>query len=191
MTNTFVKKQVDYIVKNAKITDIYEIDRIRFGIEVFYNETIKIMVMLTIAIILNKLLPFIIMFSLLILIRPHIGGSHAKSLMECMVKSNLAFFIIYILGSIIPKFNLAFQLFFVISSIYFVFKYKPVNPLRKKINTSYKKVKFKYIVAFTVLSWFLVSNIFLSSYLINCGWLIIIYILIDFLKEVYKREKVK
>ena len=35
MSNPFIKKQLDFIVRNIGLTDIYEIDKIRYGLEVF------------------------------------------------------------------------------------------------------------------------------------------------------------
>ena len=68
-------------------------------------------------------------------------------------------------------------------------KFKPINPLRKTVNTQYNRIKFKDIVTVTLLIWFITSNIFLPKYYINCGLLIIFYIIIDFTWEVYKNEK--
>ena len=79
MSNPFIKKQLDFIVKTNGLTDIYEIDRIRYGLEVFYGETSKILIMLIFAILLGKLPAFILMISLLMFIRPLLGGSHSKT----------------------------------------------------------------------------------------------------------------
>lgn len=189
MTNTFIKKQLDFIVHNTGKTDIYEIDKIRYGLEVFYGEISKLIVMILIALTLNKLPSFFIMITLLTLIRPHIGGSHAKSFTHCMIQSNLSFITIYYLAAIIPPINIFLQLLIILFSIIVIRSFKPTSPLRKTVNTQYKKVKFKNIVTFTLLIWFILSNIILTNYYINCGLLIILYIIFDFLREVYKNEK--
>lgn len=189
MSNPFIKKQLDFIVTNVEMTDIYEIDKIRYGLEVFYGETSKILVMILIALLLDKLPAFILMITLLLLIRPHIGGSHAKSYMSCMIQSNLSFIIIYYLAYILPSINSIIHFTIILLCIIVVRTFKPINPLRKTINTQYKKIKFKDIVTLTLLIWFILSNIFLTTYYINCGLLIILYILIDFLREVFRNEK--
>lgn len=189
MSNPFIKKQLNFIVDNVGMTDIYEIDKVRYGLEVFYGEFSKLLIMILISLILDKFPAFLLMISLLMLIRPHVGGSHAKSFMSCMIQSNLSFIIIYYLAHIIPSINLITHLFFIILCIIAVRTFKPVNPLRKTINTQYKKFKFKDIVTFGLLTWFILSNLLLSTYYINCGLLIILYIITDFLKEVYKNEK--
>lgn len=189
MANIFIKKQLDFIINNTGKTDIYEIDKIRYGLEVFYGEISKLLVMMLIALILDKLPSFFIMITLLTLIRPHVGGSHAKSFISCMIQSNLLFLIVYFLASIIPSINIFLQFFIIVFSTIIIRKFKPINPLRKTVHTQYKNLKFKNIVTLTLITWFIVSNLILNNYYINCGILIILYIIFDFLREVYKNEK--
>ena len=189
MANIFIKKQLDFIINNTGKTDIYEIDKIRYGLEVFYGEISKLLVMMLIALILDKLPSFFIMITLLTLIRPHVGGSHAKSFISCMIQSNLLFLIVYFLASIIPSINIFLQFFIIVFSIIIIRKFKPINPLRKTVHTQYKNLKFKNIVTLTLITWFIVSNLILNNYYINCGILIILYIIFDFLREVYRNEK--
>ena len=118
-----------------------------------------------------------------------IGGSHAKTFISCVVQSNVSFIVIYYLAYILPPINIILHLMLILLSIIIIRKFNPVNPLRKVIKTQYKKIKFKNIVTFTLLIWFVFSNLLLSNYYINCGLLIILYIILDFLKEVYKNEK--
>ena len=145
--------------------------------------------MVLIALLLDKLPAFILMITLLMLIRPFIGGSHAKTFISCVVQSNVSFIVIYYLAYILPPINIILHLMLILLSIIIIRKFNPVNPLRKVIKTQYKKIKFKNIVTFTLLIWFVFSNLLLSNYYINCGLLIILYIILDFLKEVYKNEK--
>ncbi|WP_297711855.1 accessory gene regulator B family protein [Clostridium sp.] len=189
MSNTFIKKQLNFIVSNLGLTDIYEIDKIRYGLEVFYGETFKILIMIIFAILLGKLPAFMLMITLLMLIRPYIGGSHAKSYFSCMVQSNLSFITIYYLSYIIPTINIYINAIFILFFIIVARTFNPINPLRNTIVTQYKKIKFKDIVTITLIFWFIISNLFLSKYYKNCGLLIILYIFLDFLKEVYKNEK--
>lgn len=189
MSNPFIKKQLDFIVTNIGLTDIYEIDKIRYGLEVFYGETSKMLIMIIFAMLLDKLPAFMLMITLLMLIRPYIGGSHAKSYFSCMVQSNLSFIIIYYLSYIIPTINIFINATFILFYIIVARTFKPINPLRNTVVTQYKRIKFKDIVTITLIFWFILSNLFLSKYYKNCGLLIILYIFLDFLKEVYKNEK--
>ena len=189
MSNQFIKKQLDFIVTNVGLTDIYEIDKIRYGLEIFYGEISKILIMIIFALLLNKLPAFILMITLLMLIRPFIGGSHSKNFINCMLKSNITFITIYYLAYIIPYINIIIHLILILISIIIIRNFDPVNPLRHEIKKQYKKLKFKDIVTYVLLIWFIFSNLFLSNYYINCGLLIILYIIIDFFKEVYKNEK--
>ncbi len=189
MSNPFIKRQLDFIIKNIGLTDIYEIDKIRYGLEVFYGETSKFIVMVLIALILDKLLAFILMITLLMLIRPYIGGSHAKNYFSCMIQSNLSFIVIYYLAYVMPTINIFINAILVLFFIIVARTFKPVNPLRNTVFTQYKRIKFKDIITITLISWFIISNLFLSEYYKNCCLLIILYIFLDFLKEVYKNEK--
>lgn len=189
MSNPFIKKQLDFIVTNIGLTDIYEIDKIRYGLEVFYGEFSKMLIMIIFAMLLDKLPAFMLMITLLMLIRPYIGGSHAKSYFSCMVQSNLSFIIIYYLSYIIPTINIFINATFILFCIIVARTFKPINPLRNTVVTQYKRIKFKDIVTITLIFWFILSNLFLSKYYKNCGLLIILYIFLDFLKEVYKNEK--
>ena len=172
MSNKFIKKQLDFIVTNMGMTDIYEIDKIRYGLELFYGEFSKLIVMILVSLILDKFSAFLLMITLLMLIRPYIGGSHAKNYINCMI-----------------QINLIIQFFFILFCIIVTRKFKPVNSNREEIQTQYKKIKFKNFVSAIFIIWFIISNIFLSKYYINCGLLIIFYIILDFLWEVCKNEK--
>ena len=66
MSNQFIKKQLDFIVTTIGLTDIYEIDKIRYGLEIFYGEISKILIMIIFALLLNKLPAFILMITLFI-----------------------------------------------------------------------------------------------------------------------------
>ena len=46
MSNPFIKKQLDFIVTTIGLTDIYEVDKIRYGLEIFYGEISKILIMM-------------------------------------------------------------------------------------------------------------------------------------------------
>ncbi len=189
LSNPFIKKQLDFIVTTIGLTDIYEIDKIRYGLEIFYGELSKILIMIILAILLNKLPAFILMITLLMLIRPFIGGSHSKNFVNCIFRSNLTFILIYYLAYIIPSINIIIHLIIILISIVIIRKFDPVNPLRDEIKKQYKNLKFRDIVTYVLLIWFIFSSLFLSNYYVNCGLLIILYIIIDFLKEVYKNEK--
>jgi accessory gene regulator B len=189
LSNPFIKKQLDFIVNTTGKTDIYEIDSIRYGLEIFYGEFIKFLVMLVISLLLNKFLAFILILTLLMLIRPLIGGSHTNTFMSCMIQSNILFIAIYYLAYILPKINIYIHFFIILLSIIIVRTYNPVNPLRKTVNTQYKNLKFKDIVSVTLIVWYIISTLLLSTYYVNCGLLIIIYIILDFFKEAYKNEK--
>ncbi|MBS4958765.1 MAG: accessory gene regulator B family protein [Clostridium sp.] len=187
--NPFIKKQLDFIVNTTGKTDIYEIDNIRYGLEVLYGEFFKLLIMFIISLLLNKFSVFILLIILLILIRPLIGGSHAKTYIGCMIQSNILFISIYYLAYTLPKINTFIHIIIITLSIIIVRVFNPVNPKRKTINTHYKNFKFKNVVTIVLIGWFVISTLFLSNYYIKCGLLLILYIIIDFFKEAYKNEK--
>ena len=55
MANIFIKKQLDFIINNTGKTDIYEIDKIRYGLEVFYGEISKLIVMIQLITMMIKI----------------------------------------------------------------------------------------------------------------------------------------
>ena len=163
MSNPFIKKQLNFIVTNLGLTDIYEIDKIRYGLEIFYGELSKILIMIIFAILLNKVPAFILMITLLMLIRPFIGGSHSKTFINCILKSNITFIAIYYLAYIIPSINISIHLILILISIIIIRNFNPINPLRNEIKKQYKNFKFKNIVTYVLLIWFIFSNLFLSN----------------------------
>ncbi len=187
--NPFIKKQLDFIVNTTGKTDIYEIDNIRYGLEVLYGEFFKLLIMFIVSLLLNKFSVFILLIILLILIRPLIGGSHAKTYIGCMIQSNILFISIYYLAYTLPKINTFIHIIIITLSIIIVRVFNPVNPKRKTVNTHYKNFKFKNVVTIVLIGWFVISTLFLSNYYIKCGLLLILYIIIDFFKEAYKNEK--
>lgn len=162
--NPFIKKQLDFIVNTTGKTDIYEIDNIRYGLEVLYGEFFKLLIMFIVSLLLNKFSVFILLIILLILIRPLIGGSHAKTYIVCMIQSNILFIAIYYLAYILPKVNTFIHIIIITLSIIIVRVFNPVNPKRKTVNTHYKNFKFKNIVTIVLISWFVISILFLSNY---------------------------
>lgn len=95
MLQTIVRTNVHFITKEMKITDEYEIDKIRFGIETILGEVFKLSIIFLISLLINKGIEFFIVLSLLLSIRTTIGGSHAKSLIGCLFTSLLLFIILY------------------------------------------------------------------------------------------------
>ena len=95
MFQNLVKMNVNFISNKLKITDEDKIDEIRYGIETILGEVFKLTVIFLVSLYINKELEFIIVFLLFSNIRTAIGGSHAKSLMGCLVKSLLLFLTLY------------------------------------------------------------------------------------------------
>ena len=165
--NTFIKKQLDFIVNTTGKTDIYEIDNIRYGLEVLYGEFFKLLIMFIVSLLLNKFSVFLLLIILLILIRPLIGGSHAKTYIGCMIQSNILFIAIYYLAYILPDVNIFIHIIIITLSIIIVRVFNPVNPKRKTVNNHYKNFQFKNIVTIVLISWFVISTLLLSNYYIK------------------------
>jgi len=147
MISIIVKKIMNFIATESNIEDIYYLDRIRYGVEVFISEGIKLIIILLISLILNRLPEFLIITVLILGVRTKLGGGHCKSFARCFIKTIGIYLIMYFLSSIIiiiPRFIRILILVSVIATI-FTAKYRtkikeieaPDVILKLKLRTSF------------------------------------------------------
>ena len=189
MVKKLVQINLNFIKNNTEINDIYELDKIRYGLEVFFNDLLKFIVIFLISFYLNKSFAFLIITFLFLGIRIFIGGSHRKTVMGCLIHSTCLYLATYYLANIFPN-SIKINIIIIIIALILILKYDPINRHRKKTATFLKKSNQKYIALLNICVWCLVSNFLLPTYLVNCGTIIIIYILFDFYLEVKLDEKI-
>jgi len=125
MISILVKKIVNFIATESNIEDIYYLDRIRYGVEIFISEGIKFFIILLISIMLKRLPEFFIITVLILGVRTKLGGGHCKSFARCFIKTTGIYLSMYFLSSIIiiPRFIRVLILVSVIATI-FTAKYR-------------------------------------------------------------------
>lgn len=193
MIKKIVNFNLKFIELNLGINDYYKLDRIRYGLEVFFGELIKFMIILTISIAIKKVNEFFIILFMLILIRCKIGGTHARSFNGCLVKSIIKFLFLYCVGDLvdIPE-VLVYIIIFLTIIVLFKLKYKTkvgnINDLQMD-----NRLKVE-VVSVIVISMILIKKYLYSYY--NLLLLTQLYILLDYLKieflrkdEFYVKEK--
>ncbi|MBE6061014.1 accessory gene regulator B family protein [Clostridium sp. UBA5988] len=146
MINILVKNIVNFIATESNIEDIYYLDRIRYGVEIFISEGIKFFIILLISIMLKRLPEFFIITVLILGVRTKLGGGHCKSFARCFIKTTVIYLSMYFLSSIIiiPRLIRILILVSVVATI-FTAKYRtkikaieaPKVILKLKLRTSF------------------------------------------------------
>lgn len=188
MIKKLVQTNFNFIKNYTDINDIYELDRIRYGLEAFYNETTKLIILICFSLLLKKLSAFLIITFLLLTIRSFIGGSHRKTTLGCLFQSLFIYVSTYYIAYIFPN-SVYIRLLVLLLACILILKYNPINRKRKKNSEFIKKRNQKYFALLTICLWCLVSSLLFSKYIVNCGTFIIIYILFDFYMDVKRDEK--
>ena len=104
-----IKWNVNFITHILNIEDKYEIDRIRYGVETLLGELIKTVVILFASILTGNVIEFFIVFLMMSILRSHIGGTHAKSYLSCLIRSLFLFYLLYFIGSVTVDMPLIIQ----------------------------------------------------------------------------------
>lgn len=99
MIQWVVNKNLNFIKNELGIVDEYKIDDIRYGLETLIGETFKLTVIMSLSILIGKGIEFFTVTALLFTIRTAIGGTHAKSLMGCLVKSTILYMFLFFVSS--------------------------------------------------------------------------------------------
>lgn len=181
MFQNLVKMNVNFISNQLKITDEDKIDEIRYGVETILGEVFKLTVIFLVSLYINKEIEFIVVFLLFSNIRTAIGGSHAKSLMGCLVQSLLLFLALYYIADKIPYIPLLIEVT-VIPSIIFVLstvKYKTKIDQSGNDEIKNKKLRLKLIIKSLIA--LIISRIFFIN-LYNLIFITLVSIIIDYLR---------
>jgi accessory gene regulator B len=178
MISVLVKKIVNFIAVESNIEDIYYLDRIRYGLEVFIGEGIKLIVILLISLMINRLPEFFIITILIFGVRTKLGGGHCKSFSRCFIKTLGIYLIMYFLSSIviIPRLIRILILVAVIVTI-FTAKYKTKI---KEIEDPKVVLKLKLRTSFIYLSTYILVKLTNNSTYINLVLLFGTYMIYEY-----------
>lgn len=188
MLQKAVRWNVNFIVKALNITDKYEIDRIRYGVETLLGELTKTVVIFTISLFTGRVIDFFIVSSMMILFRSKIGGTHAKSYTRCLIRTLVLFYVLYFLGDMTVNMPLFIQVVItlLIGAVLSTVKYKTKLDDSGKDETMNKKLRIQLLIV-AALS-IAICKIFYSK-AIGLLFVTLSYIILDYIYM--KRSVVK
>lgn len=169
MKKLFLNSTINFIKKNnSNITDI-QLEEVEYGLESIYLTITKMIIIFSLAAILNIFKEVIILTVFYNIIRCTAFGLHATKSIYCLT-SSLIMFIggVYICNYI--NFNFYVKLIFCIICLICIFKYAPADTYKRPIIKAAKRKKYKIITfisasIFTILILAYNTNI-LSNYLL-------------------------
>lgn len=179
MTNIIVKKQLNFIVNNCDIKDRYQIDRIRYGLETLFYESIKFFTLLSLSLIFNMLIEFIIITLLMLCIRYCIGGSHANSFYKCLIYSILFYITIFNVHTLLPQLSYLNQTILLLPLLTMLVLSNPKHNRNPKSFTRKKKLLLKLTSITAIIAIFILINIYSNYKLVNCALLTLIFLSIN------------
>lgn len=169
MKKLFLNSTINFIKKNnSNITDI-QLEEVEYGLESIYLTITKMIIIFSLAAILNIFKEVIILTVFYNIIRCTAFGLHATKSIYCLT-SSLIMFIggVYICNYI--NFNFYVKLILCIICLICIFKYAPADTYKRPIIKATKRKKYKIITfisasIFTILILAYNANI-LSNYLL-------------------------
>ncbi|MBD7913199.1 MULTISPECIES: accessory gene regulator B family protein [Clostridium] len=180
--DTIISKITNFIAESNDISDIYKIDRIRYGVEITIKESVKFIFLFAMAMLWNKLPEFTIATVLIVGIRRHIGGSHCKSFASCFIKTILVYVAIFILSSNIKGTSLTLQVLvsIIVVAVLSRVKYK-TRIVQEGTKSQDCKVRFKVLSIYLII---LFSTILINNYVyINVVLMTALYIICEYIKK--------
>ncbi|NLL70630.1 MAG: accessory gene regulator B family protein [Epulopiscium sp.] len=187
----FIDKLHDYFKNEFALSDV-ESAKLRYSLEILFNDLSKFLILFFLFSILGKKSDFIYSAIALLLIRPFTGGLHFKTYSGCLLFSILFFASSIALKNFLSLTSIMISLLF-ISSIIAIFIFAPISNKDRPIYDDKKKKKFRFIGVIIALFHF--SSFFLykkNPYLMNSIWIIVlqsIQLLIAKGGEMYEKNK--
>lgn len=167
-----------YKVYKAKILSNEDIRKMKYSMQVIWNEVTKLIILLFLFMLLDKVNLFIFSVGILFSIRVLSGGLHFKGSLICLM-ATLCFFSLVLLvlpNLIVLSLNLAIVLMAISTII--IYSFSPIPSSFRPIVNQKRKRTLKYLSAFTTLIWILILFKFVFLYnkdFFDCGiWTITI-----------------
>jgi accessory gene regulator B len=129
-----VMDRVDSVIKKIGITDRITILKINYGLKILGSEVPKMLLLLIVFILLDKLVEYLFVFIILSPLRSFTGGVHMKTNIACFVFSAAVYFLIILLLPIISIPMLYFYLLLAVSAITMI-ALAPVHTSKRPIET--------------------------------------------------------
>lgn len=119
-------------ILNNALDNRYPLNKLRYGIEILFTQSILIISMTLFSIMSNNLLELVFFMIPLILIRTFSGGYHSKTFFECFIITNCVCFISIYLSKIID--NHLFYICITIISYIIICLFSPITNKNLTIN---------------------------------------------------------
>lgn len=175
MKKFIIDNLINYI-KNNKNCSNDEIEIIRYGISNLYLQISKMIVITSIAVILNIFKPYIIFIIFYNIIRMTSFGIHANKSYQCWISSLIIFIIIpYLINYI--NFNFFIKLFISLLTTIYIFIYSPADTKKRPIVSSKRRKIYKYLsttlsLAYSVIFLYIkdqiIANALIFSLILQC-----------------------
>lgn len=162
-------KIANYFEKEFDLSKIEKL-KLKYSIEVLFNDISKLVILLILFIILGKTIEFVYSVITLFLIRPFTGGLHFKNYTDCLLFTCLFFLIAINLNVNIPVSKLT-PYFYLFSSITILTIVPIINENRPK-HSKKKQLHFKLTALAVVSIHFAIFMIMQNNlYLISSIWI--------------------
>ena len=153
MIKALTQSSLKFVVRELNLQDKYEIDRMRFGLETFIGESIKLIVVLSLALIIKKVPELFIFTLMLMFLRSSIGGSHAKSFSGCLFMTIVIYLSICFLSDMIGPPSLFYGIISVGLTVGVLCNVKKVSRVQTKEASKEETFKFRgKLIALVLLS---------------------------------------
>lgn len=137
-------KIADWCIKKNNVTEIQEM-AIRYGIELYFDSLIKILVLILIGAICGRFIETVVVISCFCLLRGEAGGIHMQTSIGCFL-SMCSMTIVSVVGAeIIPELSVYTVIFVFLLSLILIYCYAPYatsnNPISDETIRAHKKIK--------------------------------------------------
>jgi accessory gene regulator B len=182
MISSLSSKMTLYIKENSNIKTDEDLEKIDYALQAVIGETFKISVFIILFLMLGKINHLLFSMIILFTLRTFVGGYHCSTTLKCLFYSTMFFLITSLIGPMLPMFNILFYYTISALSIIIVAIYAPFLNKQRPIKSKKRRWIIKLISIFVTIFWLsiLLFHINSSTYL-NCGFLTIILVIIQFL----------
>jgi accessory gene regulator B len=153
----------NFLVKNLELSD-KEGNYINYGLQVTLGFLIELISLLFISYILGILMPVLFSSVSFLILRPYAGGIHMPRYSLCLISSLILFIIIGELVQLIHPLIYILYIWLFITLVFgliMINRYAPADTPQNPIKNEKKRKRLKRISVYILISWFLVSIIFM------------------------------
>ncbi len=160
MKKLFLNSSITFLKKYQSYSD-EDLEKLQYGLEGIYLTITKIVIIITLAILLNMLKEIIILLLLVNIIRYFGFGIHAKTSLECLITSLLLFIVLPILF-IRTNINYNFVVILAIISLISFIPFAPADTVKRPFYNK-KKIIIRKILTISIGVIYFVSSMYIKN----------------------------